>query len=240
MSYTRDEDYMTRGVGAVATFDRVSPERHRNRVAVARATAQRDRAMAAVAGGALARSRPSGGRDTALSRTRTGTSHGHPAGRMPGTVSGGGHPTMVTPTTMTDSAGCTVTTGFSWIAEAPGAPGHWQRTAAGGQDVPFCPGGMSSPVATTPPTSAPSSGGGSMPISVTVSGGSVSGGGGGGGAGSASRPPTGVSPLPSLPELPEVPDMTATSGGSDNTKRNLLIAGGALAAAYLLFRRKGA
>lgn len=53
MPYERDPDYMTRGVGAIAAADHVSPARHRRRVKVGRALRRRDRAMAAIAQGAL-------------------------------------------------------------------------------------------------------------------------------------------------------------------------------------------
>lgn len=52
MSYMRDRDHMTRGVGAIAATD-ANPAHQRARVQRSRATQARDRAMAAVSRGAL-------------------------------------------------------------------------------------------------------------------------------------------------------------------------------------------
>lgn len=52
MGYMRDGDRHTRGIGAIAAFDR-APARQQRRVQTALATRARDRAMAAVARGAL-------------------------------------------------------------------------------------------------------------------------------------------------------------------------------------------
>jgi hypothetical protein len=52
MSYHRDLDLATRGVGAIAAAD-ASRARHRRRVQVGRATQRRDQVMAAIAQGAL-------------------------------------------------------------------------------------------------------------------------------------------------------------------------------------------
>lgn len=54
MSYERDPDILTRGVGAIAASDH-SLARYRRRVQVARATQRRDQAMSAIAMGALGR-----------------------------------------------------------------------------------------------------------------------------------------------------------------------------------------
>lgn len=54
MSYERDKDRMTRGVGAIAAADH-SQARARHRAAVARGTQRRDRAMADISRGALGR-----------------------------------------------------------------------------------------------------------------------------------------------------------------------------------------
>lgn len=51
--YERDPDHVTRGVGAIAAADHVSPARHRRRVQVGRDLRRRDRAMSAIAHGAL-------------------------------------------------------------------------------------------------------------------------------------------------------------------------------------------
>lgn len=53
MGYTRDNDRATRGVGAIAAADMVSPSTRYRRVQVGRATRARDRLMSAVASGAL-------------------------------------------------------------------------------------------------------------------------------------------------------------------------------------------
>lgn len=52
MGYLRDRDSYTRGVGAIAAIDR-APRRQGAKIANARATLRRDRAMAAVTRGAL-------------------------------------------------------------------------------------------------------------------------------------------------------------------------------------------
>jgi hypothetical protein len=53
MPYERDPDHMTRGVGAIAAADHVSSARHRRRVQIGRDLRRRDRAMSAIAQGAL-------------------------------------------------------------------------------------------------------------------------------------------------------------------------------------------
>jgi len=52
MSYTRDHDYLTRGVGAIAATD-ASVARQRRHTQLVRGTLARDRTMAAVSRGAL-------------------------------------------------------------------------------------------------------------------------------------------------------------------------------------------
>lgn len=67
MSYGRDPDAATRGPGAIAALDRAGGRRARRKATAARASAQRDRAMAAISRGALGRidlrtaGEPSGG-----------------------------------------------------------------------------------------------------------------------------------------------------------------------------------
>lgn len=55
MSYGKDPDAATRGPGAIAALDRAGGRRARRKATAARASAQRDRAMAAISRGALGR-----------------------------------------------------------------------------------------------------------------------------------------------------------------------------------------
>jgi hypothetical protein len=67
-----------------------------------------------------------------------------------------------------------------------------------------------------------------------------SGGGGAGGGGSSGRGPATSGPAtsgPAVDPLPPIPDVQDAAPAADNTTRNLLIAGGAVVAAYLLFFR---
>jgi len=74
MSYERDRDRVTRGVGAIAALDHVMPERQRRRVEVGRRLRRRDRAMSAVSRGALglviAEDQAGGGTNTYATKVR--------------------------------------------------------------------------------------------------------------------------------------------------------------------------
>jgi hypothetical protein len=76
------------------------------------------------------------------------------------------------------------------------------------------------------------------PILVPPSASTVVGGGGGGGnIGVAMGPPQPIDPIPPIPTL-DTGEPPVSVPASDNTMRNILIAGGAALAAYLLFFRK--
>jgi hypothetical protein len=51
-----------------------------------------------------------------------------------------------------DTADCQSSPGFSWVYGSAGIPGHWTRTMAGAQDVPFCASGAPPGAATVDPS----------------------------------------------------------------------------------------
>jgi len=224
MAYERDTDRRTRGAGAIAAADLSAQHRQHARVSVGHATRRRDRAMAAVANGALG----------AISRDP------RPSRRVPNVIaqprpaaSSGPAPINIFGTVGALSTG-TVHAVPTAVAADPPPPPPRPITTYDPTGRPPLPKPTPLPLTPLPPipTTAPSSGTttGSSAGSAG-SGGTMSGGGGSvittGGAGA---PLT----LPDLNPLP-LPDVVAT----DHMTRNLLIAGGVgLAAYFLFFRRK--
>lgn len=216
MAYERDPDHMTRGVGAIAAADHVSPDRHRRRIAVGQATRRRDRAMAAVAMGALG---TVGARSSnAIVREPVRTA------RTPG----GAPPPPPRPPT---PSGPVQTTFPAVPPSVPLPPSMWPTTppaATQGTPVqspphpidplPLPPVVPLPPVAVPAPVTGPRTvGTGPALVTKTAPVATV----GGGGA---------LSPLPAIPDI--------DGGDTDNTVRNVAIGAGVAVAAYLLFRRR--
>jgi hypothetical protein len=231
MAYTKDKDRQTRGVGAIASLDHALPNRQVRRRRVLEDTRRHDRAMAAVTKGALGAVR-----DPIVAAAQRGvfnrvgsTQVPVPTGVRPRSGSTPARPPRTGVIVHDYRTGATggatqVATGGAWnklgtmstklgtIVAQPAAP------AAPDPAPPAAP----TPPATPAPTSTP----------TTSSGGGGGGGGGSsGGRGAATSGPAGpaIDPLPSMPDIPAATE--------DNTTRNLLIAGGAALAAYLLFIR---
>lgn len=212
MSYGRDPDRATRGVGAIAAADG-SPARRRMRSRVAARTQARDRAMAAVARGALGMA--------ALSPASSKSGMTGAPTYLPGML-------KMLPAVIAQPAP---------VATLPPLKIGVVTATAGG----------------LVPTSSPAPAPVSAPAPVTTgtsTGGSSSTSSSGGGAlssGVAMGPPqvTVLAPLPDMP-LPDLTDVTATPMTTaasapvpDNTLRNALLIGGAVAvAAYFLYFRK--
>lgn len=221
MAYARDKDRLSRGVGAIASVDNVSPRAHAHRLAIARATQARDRAMVALSGdhraSGTASTSPSKGsgasKRTATVDHRTGNKAPAP-GAPPAAAAPG---TYGPAATFTDGPPPTKT-------PYPGMP---RRSVTVEPPV-----GTPTPVKPTPaPTATPTP----APTSITVSGGS---GGSGGSSSTPSPKPTSTSPgTPTPTTLPDIPEPDA-SGGGVSTRTWLLAGGGAALAAYFLFFRK--
>jgi hypothetical protein len=223
MSYERDTDRRTRGAGAIAAADLSAQNRQIARVNVGRATRQRDRAMAAVANGALG----------AISRDP------RPSRRVPNVVaqprpaaSSGPAPISIFGTSGALATGTVHAIPVTVAADPPPPPVRpiYTYDPTGRPPLP-----TPAPLPLTPlppiPTTAPSAGTTTGTTAGSAgSGGTMSGGGGSvittGGAGA---PLT----LPDLNPLP-IPDVMPT----DNMTRNMLIAGGVGLAAYFLFFRR--
>lgn len=223
MSYQRDRDRVTRGVGAIAAMDHAMPARARMRQRSALATHRRDRAMAKVAQGALGL--------VPLIATLPQSSNANAS-----TTGWFKLPTPAAPPTTANA----ITSGFTLpVAQPPSSV----RFPTPPPRPPTQPPVMSNdqgprPIdpLPLPPAPAPTSPAvpviSPAPIIRTV----IAGGGGGGsgvvmGSGSGSGNLTAImDPVPHLPDLPE-------GAEADHTTRNLLIVGGAALAAYLLFLR---
>lgn len=210
MSYARDRDWRTRGVGAIASADG-SPQRRMQRQQMARMSAARDRAMVKIARGGLGLVAidPSQGPTYDVSGG-TGYTMPPPVKARPGY-------TMVPPSVVTASTGYTLipppTLTLS-VGEPLGPRPHPQP---------------SDPVLLPPSQKPPTTTAGSSSSGSSSSGSS----GGGGGVGVTMGPPA---PLPPIPQLPvDLPDPVMQA--PDNTMRNVLIAGSAALAAYLLLFR---
>ena len=222
MAYTKDKDRQTRGVGAIASLDHALPNRQALRRRVLEDTKRHDRAMAAVTKGALGTVR-----DPIVAAAARGVFNRTGSTQVP--VPTGVRPRPVpTAAPARPKTGVTVhdyRTGGPWaglsnlnaqlasIVAQPAAP------AAPAPTPPATPAAPATPAPTSTPTT--SSGGG--------------GGGGGGGSSGGRGPATSGQAGPAVDPLPSMPDIPAAA--EDNTTRNLLIAGGAALAAYLLFVR---
>lgn len=195
MAYTRDPDYMTRGVGAIASADG-SPARQRRHARVVQATQARDRVMANVARGSLGAS--------ASSRMTAWTWRPAPPPlKIPNPLQSPKPPmpVLVLPPVISD-----VSASHPLLID---------------------------PVYTPPPAAAPA------PMPPVRSGGAASSSGSGsGGTGVAMGPPSATVAIPPIPILDDSSAAPLPVAAPDNTMRNVLIAGGAAVAAYLLFFRK--
>ncbi len=219
MAYTKDKDRQTRGVGAIASLDHALPNRQALRRRVLEDTKRHDRAMAAVTRGALGTVR-----DPIVAAAQRGIFNRT-----------GAPQTGVRPRTGTSSvpAPARPKTGVIVTDHRPGGP--WvglSNLNAQLAAIVAQPAAPAAPAPTPPATpAAPATPATPAPTSTTSSGGGGGGGGSSGGRGPATSGPAGpaVDPLPSLPDMPPAAE--------DNTTRNLLIAGGAALAAYLLFVR---
>lgn len=220
MGYSRDKDYYTRGVGAIAALDKHGARqlaRHRR----AQALAQHDHTMASIANGAGRGGMAALG---AFGRIATdnggdGTATGQPGGgRNPGTSTPVTRPTSFMPGKVTASS----------FAATPKTPRQAQ------------PGGTYQP----PSTPGPRTGGGSSSTPTVTSGGipvKTSSGGGGRVVVDQQTIPGSGSGIPGPLDVPEMvtitdPDITTTGGMS--TGKKIALVGGAALAAYLIFGRK--
>lgn len=245
MSYERDKDKLTRGVGAIAALDHANPRRYRQRMLRRRAMEARDRELREYTyrpGGGIGRPMGLGMVNLGISPTITMGGKGgdlsqYPTPKPGGVTGPGGGGGATNPwqinTKLYGGAGTVLQaqpTGY----KPPGVilPATWP-TAGGitsfGQPVvgvivdPVRPGaGLPTGVSTTT--------GGKTP--VVVSGGS--GGGGGGYYPTATTKP----PVPGMepPATPDIPDDGGAPRGLD-VKKLALIGGAAFAAWWLFFRK---
>lgn len=238
MSYTRDSDRATRGVGAIAAADMVSYARGQRRAQVGRETQRRDRAMAAIAQGAL------GGVRDYSTRGRIEAVRGGRTAAVAAAVASG---PRSAPSLDHRAAGVikkallavreATNQGVRAAAPPPGANTTAPATRA--PPIPLDrlrfrdpnivgPGLDSQP----PPVPLPVSPSPDPAVKVTVSGG-----GGGGGPGVAMG--TKTAPI-TLPEIPTLPDIVDGGGASSPVAppanlKTMLVIGGAAFAAYYLF-----
>lgn len=200
MSYSRDRDQMTRGVGAIAAIDKAYPQRAAARDRrVHESVAEDDRRTAGVAYG------PRGGLG-ALGRINLGNLGGKglstgtrapdysggigpsPGGQAPGAITAGGGGPRASGNVL-GTGGNATPRGFEGRPITPKVPGKTLAyTLTGGLP----------PKTTKPPPSVP----------VVTGGGVVIGGGGGGGGGGFGPKP--VLPQPSV-DVDPLPDIPATS-----------------------------
>lgn len=212
MAYERDHDGATRGAGAIAAIDHAaSSASRRRRIAVGQATRQRDRRMAAISAGAL------GITPTPIRSPQPGNRSGIPVGAPVGIAK-----FRLPPVDLR------VTAGNLSTAMQPGGYVPPPPPALVPIPVPPPPPVLLPPPPGTTPTSPLPAPKPPTPTVVTVSS-------GGGASASPPRTSTSTSVLTS-PALPDIPDPVA--GASLLTPQNLMIAGGAALAAYLLFFRR--
>jgi len=248
MAYVRDKDSATRGAGAIAAADMAAPRaRSARRAEIARNTSARDRAMGAIANGALGLVDAGSLRDR-----RQLPTHGRPGTATPqrptrvimGTS--GQRPTAGPNSTWNGYNAGTATSAPPLIRMPP-VPGTRTNDPTRGTTLAKDPpgGAATRPPVTSPPIIAP------MPIdsapipipvpapvpataapkpTVTVTGG---GSGAGIPAGTIQSPPI-MAPRMSTAD-PQLPAGT----GQGDSMRNVLLIGGGLAAAWLIFGRKG-
>ncbi len=231
MAYTRDKDRTTRGVGAIASLDHALPERQRMRRRVLEDTQRRDRAMAAVTRGALGAVRDPLVR--AAQRAvfaRTGATHVPvPTGARPHATAPAPRPTsgVIVHDHRTGGGGNTP-------AGGPPTGGPWAGLTNLTKKLAVMVPKPAEPAPTTPTTTPTVP---STPPTSSGGGGSGGGSGGGGGGGGGSSGGGAATSGPAVEPLPPLPDAPAEEASADHTTRNLLIAGGAAIAAYLLFIR---
>lgn len=229
MSYMRDRDALTRGVGAIAATDGSAARRHQ-RAQMARATGARDRAMSAISRGAM-------GAIEYAQQVRSGP-----------TYALGALAAMPAPTGLMANLAKSIPAMSRLLPATAVAPTVTM--------VPLPPPGSpgiavaSLPVTMTPPTPAPGSaptmtmypGGASSPVTGTPSDTGVL-----MGQSQSSSTMAFPDPLPdniadSGPSPPILGPNTGTgipaASSSSNTVRNVLIVGGVAAAAYLFLRRR--
>lgn len=239
MSYHRDKDAPTRGVGAIAAADMVSRARQVQRRQVAIATSARDRQMAAVANGAL------GLVSTAALRDRRNPMRPTPIPTKPPTTGTVIHVLTGTrgPNSTWNGYNAGTASSAPPLIRLPPAPGTPSNDPARGTTlsrddvrapvqsppiiaVPTPP--IVPPVASTPTTtSAPTTSSGSSTITVS------------GGGSPAGIPSTMVQSPPIMaPRISPIDPVTGGAPGMSDTTRNVLLIGGGLAAAWFLFGRK--
>lgn len=243
MSYERDRDRDTRGVGAIAALDKGNRARYQQRVARARHLERLDRKLAQYT------YRPGGGMG-ALGMINMGAmgvgqrqSGGagdprHQDPTRPPTMPGGGGPGMTPPAPRPPWFPTRLYGGAGSMLQQPltsTPPARWPtvRVPAGAITTmqPMQPGMIVDPV--RPPS-------GTVGTIGTVSGGGVpvvNGGSSGGGGGGYSTTPPAVYPGMETPQIPDVPDDVAAPSGLD-IKKIAMIGGAAVAVWYLFFRKK--
>lgn len=220
MAYARDRDHLSRGVGAIAAVDNVSPRARARKLAIARATMVRDRKLVALSGDHRASGVSSTSKASSSKRT-AGTVDHRTGAKSPAP---GAPPAAAAPGTYGPAA--TFTDGPP-PAKTP-YPGMPRRSVTVEPPVGTPPAPRTT---STPPTSsAPTP----SPTTITVSGGS-------GGSSSTStpttKPTTTAGGAPSTISLPDIPESEAGAESGVST-RTLLIAGGGIAlVAYLLLRK---
>jgi hypothetical protein len=218
MSYERDTDNVTRGVGAIAAADHVSPDRHKRRVQAGRDLRRRDHAMSSIAQGALGMtSLPS---DGSTSTTKVGTTiRPLPAGAVRAIVSG----RIVAPAAPAPAPVRVIPPNVRLPPTSiPTGPVIAKDPGTGSVIVPVVP--------VVPPTTTlplPPGTTNKPPWVYT---------GGGGSTGTGNIAPATSPPLIGASQVPEIQDATASD---DHTTRNVLImAAGAGAITYFLFFRR--
>lgn len=232
MSYTKDNNAYTRGVGAIAATD--GRLKNKRRMMQARALRDRDRALSTWTMG------PGGGHPGLGAISRVGMNLANPVlyGK-PGSIDAPGTGITINPALPPRRGTSSGTPFLIGATAAPVAPllipgsvsvgkqpgrGYGTNTQPGTSVVVPPPGSVivTDPVNGTTTITTPGPGG--------DSGGAVTGGGGGGVVSGGSSPVTLTPPT----DVPDVPD---AAGMSTTTK--LLIAAGAIGALYFLTRKKG-
>lgn len=247
MSYGRDRDAATRGVGAIASRDMRHPHAVRRRqIAKARRLARADRALSGLTYGPVGGLSGGLGALNAATNTPTGLTGGarRPTIVKGGSIEGGGQtPLQIAANNLAALPPRT------FISPPKPPPVYTGNVAAALTAIPGIkvltqpapkkplPGKRPPPVPTAPPLPEPSG-------SVTTTGGKSSGGssssGGGSGGGGGASGGGGGSTLPDfapddLPDPEDVPAASTTSS-SMSTGKMLAIGGGIAAALYLLLQ----